>query len=313
MEQLTKLRRGLAGIPAAVEQYGMQAGLHRWFGLMYQTVTGEISGRSMFAEDWEVCIVLDACRADELERFGETFDWLDTVGRFPSLASCTWNWVPRTVAQTDRETLQDTTYVAGNPFVDELTDSGTFGEVDDVFRYAWDDDRGTVYPRPVTDRAIRQWRSNDPDRLVVHYLQPHVPFLSRDAEPLDARNFTHDEDSVRDAWDRVTAGDLSRSVAVDRYRQTLETVLQDVDLLLSSIDADDVVVTADHGEAFGEWGIYGHPQNIDLPCLTQVPWVLTTATDDGEYEPADYERDRAAPERGEQLRALGYVESRADS
>jgi len=309
----TTLRRGLTSVPGFIEEYGLSGGLRRWAGIAYHRTTGDIEGRSIFSEQWDVCVILDACRADELERFVPEFDWLGRVDRFPSLASCTWNWVPETVAATPASTLRETVYVAANPFPDELTDAGTFAVIDDVYAYAWDDDRGTVHPRSVTDAAIRQWRDDPPRRLVVHYVQPHVPFLTDDAWSLGPENFSHDAESVRDAWDRVTAGELDRSVAIDRYRRTLAIVLQEVDLLLSSIDADSVVVTADHGEAFGEWGLYGHPQGIDLPCLTSVPWVETDARDDGTYDLPDRPleaRETAgtdAPTR-DRLRALGYAE-----
>lgn len=305
------IRRGVASVPGFVDEYGFSGGLRRWFGIAYHTATGEISGQSIFSEEWDVCVILDACRADELERFVGEYNWLETVDRFPSLASCTWNWVPRTVEETPESTLGETVYVSGNPFPKELTEPGTFAEVDEVYRYAWDDERGTVYPRPMTDAAVRQWRETDPGRMVVHYVQPHVPFLSDDADSLSQTNFTHGEESVDDAWDRVTKGELDRSIAIERYRESLAAVLRDVDLLLSSIDAERVVVTADHGEAFGEWGLYGHPQGIDVPCLTSVPWVRAEATDDGTYEPApapteaDAADDRSTAER---LRALGYAE-----
>ena len=35
-------------------------------------------------------------------------------------------------------------------------------------------------------------------------------------------------------------------------------VLNDIGILLDNLDAERVVITADHGEAFGEYGILGH-------------------------------------------------------
>ena len=308
-----KVRRGLTSLPEFVDTYGLSGGIKRWTGIVYHRASGEVSGRSIFEPDWDICVVLDACRADELARFSGEYEWLGPVERFPSLASCTWQWVPRTIDRTPEDVLKRTTYVTANPFPDELSEPDTFGEIDRVYSYAWDEEFGTVLPRPVTDRAIHHWKEDDPERLLVHYLQPHVPFLSEDATPLSRANFTHGEESVQDAWDRVTRGTLDRAVAVERYRETLARVLEDVDLLLSSIDADRVVVTADHGESFGEWGLYGHPQGVDLPCLTQVPWVETTAVDRGGHVPEQYDPERAAVSVGDQLRALGYADSTVET
>ncbi|WP_206536671.1 sulfatase-like hydrolase/transferase [Halococcus thailandensis] len=252
--------------------------------------------------------MLDACRADELARQRTAFEWLGVVGRHPSLASCTWNWMPRTVAATPASVLEKTAYVCANPFSADYCSPDQFHELDEVWRYAWDKRKGTVYPRPVTDRAIHQWRTETPSRMIVHYLQPHVPFLSDDADPLSRNNFDHDIESIPDAWDRVTRGELSRQTAITRYRETLECVLEDVELLLSNIDAERVVITADHGESFGEWGLYGHVNQIDLPCLTSVPWVETSATDRGTHTPTTDETEGTTIKRADQLRALGYSE-----
>jgi len=308
MVTASDVRRGLTSLPGFVREYGLSGGVRRWSGIVYNRATSEVTGRSIFDEEWDLCVLLDACRADELERYRDEYEWLDTVGRFDSLASCTWNWVPRTVEHTPRDVLERTVYVSANPFVAELIEPGLFRDLDGVFGYAWDESHGTVYPRPVTDRAIHHWRTTRPDRLVVHYLQPHVPFLTGSAATLDRSNFSQETESVNDAWDRVTRGTLDRDTAIERYRQTLRTVLEDVDLLLSCIEADDVVVTADHGEAFGEWELYGHPGGVDLPCLTRVPWVRTSATRERDYEPTTDPTEGDKPAREAQLRALGYRE-----
>jgi hypothetical protein len=306
MVTLREVKKGVTSVPGFVSEYGVTGGLSRWFGVVSNRAVRNVDGRSIFFEDWDVSIVLDACRADELENQRSNFDWIEGVDRFPSLASCTWNWFPRTLGATPDEALRDTTYVCANPFSSDFCSDGQFHELDEVWRYAWDEDKGTVYPRPVTDRAIHHWRNTDTQRLLVHYLQPHVPFLGSDADALGRSNFTHDRESAPDAWDKVTRGELSRERAISMYRDTLEYVLEDVELLLSNVDADDVVVTADHGEAFGEWGLYGHPPEIALPCLTQVPWLRTTAHDERTHVPREYEGGDDEFSREQRLTALGY-------
>lgn len=306
MDADSLLQRGIGTLRDAVGRYGVGPGVRWWLGAAANQLLYDVEGRSIFEEEWDLCVVLDACRADELERRTGSFPWLDEVGRFPSIASCTWNWLPRTMETTPDEVLRDTTYVCANPFSDRFCSDDQFHALDEVWRYAWDDERGTVLPRPVTDRAVAHGRSTDSDRLVVHYMQPHVPFLSDDATDISRSNFDLDASSAADDWDRVARGDLSRSTAISWYRETLDAVLEEVDLLLSNVDADRVVVTSDHGEAFGEWGLYGHPSDIALPCLTQVPWVETTATDRGTHAPDEYSRDAGETGRAERFRALGY-------
>ena len=265
----------------------------------------EVEGRSIFDEDWDVCVVLDACRADELERQQNRYGWLNGVGRHPSVASCTWQWLPRTFGEGDVD-FSDTVYVSANPFTETFCNTDDFHTLDEVYNYAWDNDAGTVRPRPVTDRAIHHGRTADFDRMIVHYLQPHVPFLVGDSVPLRLEGFALGTRGHDDDWDLVSKSELDRDTAIGWYRETLSKVLDDVGLLLSNIDADDVVITADHGEAFGEWGLYGHPAGVALPCLTDVPWVETTGTNEETHEPNNYDTESQNINRDDQLKALGY-------
>lgn len=50
-----------------------------------------------------------------------------------------------------------------------------------------------------------------------------------------------------------------RKRVLKAYLDDLRYVLDDVEILLENIAAEHVVLSADHGEAFGECGVYGHP------------------------------------------------------
>ena len=63
--------------------------------------------------------------------------------------------------------------------------------------------------------------------------------------------------------------------------------------------------SADHGEAFGEWGQYGHPNASPLPVVKKVPWVETTASDTNTHTPAE-ESQGATTDVKEHLADLGY-------
>ena len=62
-------------------------------------------------------------------------------------------------------------------------------------------------------------------------------------------------------------------------------MLDDVEQLLDNIDADRVVISANHGEAFGEYGVYGRPIGALHPYVRNVPWAITTASGSGTYTP----------------------------
>jgi hypothetical protein len=110
-----------------------------------------------------------------------------------------------------------------------------------------------------------------------------------------------------DIWQKLQAGKVSREEVWAGYRENLELALDDIDLLLENVDAEKVVITSDHGNALGEWAVYGHPPTMPLDCLRVVPWIETTAVDRGTHEPeTEYQAD-ADTDREEQLAALGYV------
>ncbi|MFB6187842.1 MAG: hypothetical protein ABEI86_13380, partial [Halobacteriaceae archaeon] len=78
-------------------------------------------------------------------------------------------------------------------------------------------------------------------------------------------------------------------------------------LLLANVDADHVVITADHGEAFGEWGSTGHTISFPHPAVKKVPWVSTSASDGRQYDPDTVkESQRDEFDRQALLENLGY-------
>jgi hypothetical protein len=263
----------------------------------------------VFESDWDLLIVLDACRADLWAEVVDGEDDLPVGTTRISPGGTSTEWLESVFGGRDRSDLSEVGYVTANPYSDTHVEEDALGLLDEVWRYAWDDDEGTVRPRPVTDAAIRAGRRYDFDRLVVHYMQPHFPSLSRDGDAgttLDAFG-----DEPLSVWDDLRFDRCSVNGLWEAYRENLRIVLRDVRLLLSNFDAPRTVVTADHGNAFGERGIYGHASGIALRPLREVPWAETTATDRRVYEPVD-PRNESGTQRAndtdvrDRLRELGY-------
>jgi hypothetical protein len=160
-----------------------------------------------------------------------------------------------------------------------VVDPEDFGYMEELWRFdegssTWSIGSGEVKrrsPRHTTDRSIDVARTVDHDRLIVHYMFPHDGFPLADGE-------------VQQPFDALKFGDASRSEVWDAYLDNLRLVLDEVELLLRNVDADTVAITADHGEAFGEYGFYRHVIGCPIPCIRRVPWIETTATDEGTYE-----------------------------
>ncbi|WP_254535250.1 hypothetical protein [Halomarina litorea] len=287
-------------------------------GLMSVSSRREI-GTNFYSKEWDLLIILDACRVDALREVAPEFDFIDDVSSIWSVGSSSEEWMANTFTEPHREEIRQTAYVTYNTFTERVLRNGErppvtksvpqwtnwktlhtddFGLIDEVWRDAWDDEVNTVQPRPVTDRAIHAHRQSDASRLMVHYGQPHAPYLERP-----------DGEMARTYWPELRRGEMEIEDAWEYYIDNLRLVLQDVKILLENVDAPRVIITADHGEAFGEWGILTHPTGMPHPVVRKVPWAETEATDERTHTVEISEADETnvtSKEVNQRLESLGY-------
>jgi len=284
-------------------------------------------GTNIFERDWDALIILDACRVDALQAVADEYDFIESVGSITSVGSSSFEWMNNTFRPKYRSEIRDTAYLSQNSFIDgALGQGGTTGKASIPFEPTkfdvvgpedfahvehlwkaefdqsseWAVSSGTVSrtsPRYTTERAIEHGRKFDTSRLLVHYMYPHDPYVLAD-------------DRVQPRFDdALKTGKATREEVWQAYLENLRFVLEEIDTLLSNLDSDRVVITADHGEAFGEYMFYRHPPACPLPSVRRVPWVETTAVDEGTVEPTapsptDTDRHSTAEER---LKRLGYL------
>lgn len=297
-------RDGMSGLLRAVPPYLQRSYTARRGKLQTVVYERRRDTYSIYEEEWDLLVVLDGCRYDLFTEIDEEYEFLsDSQPRY-SPASSSSEWLEANFDSRYGDEIAETAYVTGNPFTQEVFDGPEFGTLDEVWRYAWDQSQGTIPPRPLTDRAIRLARAESPQRCLVHYMQPHFPALSN--PELGGQIDREQNVWINSVWDQLEDGTLERDTLWEAYRQNLRDVLDEVKLLLDNVDAERVVITADHGNGFGEDGIYGHPGGTVHDVLRKVPWVRTSARDSGSHEPATYERggDQSIQEK---LSALGYM------
>lgn len=81
-----------------------------------------------------------------------------------------------------------------------------------------------------------------------------------------------------DASSLVSVGkNGTKSTVENYYEENLRLVLEHVRDLINELDGK-VVVTSDHGEAFGEQGVWEHHVETHIPSLIEVPWLEVEAT-----------------------------------
>lgn len=264
-------------------------------------------GIRVLEEEWDTLIVLDACRADLFEEVSDTANY-DSYRRVYSAGSATNEW---TRANFSGQALTDCVYVTGNPVVSRhvVTAFHCFLE---PWRAGFDPELGTVPPEAVVEAALDA-RNRFPDkRLIVHFLQPHYPFL--DAPELRYAEFNQTEEvsvekansGATDVWEAVGLGYESADDVWDAYADNLKCVMDAAEPLLDR--PEQTVITSDHGNMLGErmpyipLRLYGHPSGIHHPVLREVPWAVIGG------QMVDEENRQISADVEDQLRSLGYTD-----
>lgn len=261
---------------------------------------------SIYETEWDLLVILDGCRVDLMKEVASEYDFLETVGTNYSLGANSTEWIRENFThESDREQLENTCYITGNPHTELTLTGDELGDLDEVWKYEFDYDKGVMPPRPITDRAISAGRNSDFDRYVVHYMQPHFPSIPRLdlGSRMNPKNVGEEWNSI---WDKLEQGEVSGEVVWEAYLENLRYVLSEVEILLQNFDAEDTIISADHGNAIGDFGYYGHPR-VPISSIRKIPWCDSSASDEETMQPeiTPPESDSSVS-RDEQLRALGY-------
>jgi hypothetical protein len=292
-----------------------------WAGVLGRAGQVWNYGDHVLDAEWDVLLVFDACRVDLMRAVARTGEY-DVLDRFDakkhtrnSVASRSPEWVAKTFdfGQYGDE-LANLAYVTANPHSQDIDTPDRLAVFDEVWRYGWDHDIGVTPPRAVTDRLIDTARQTESNRIVAHYMQPHLPFRSLVNDhpewfKFDPGTEADDTAEFKTLWRRLRDGEVDRDTVWEAYVDNLKWVMDEVALLRENLDADQVVITADHANAMGEWWCYGHTTTAPIPAMKRVPWVEFSAVDEHSYEPsleAEY-TSLSQAETESRLTALGYV------
>lgn len=268
-------------------------------------------GTGIFDLDWDNLLLLDACRYDVFSEYSDLPGKLDS--RF-TLASNTLEFLEANMTQ---EEFFDTIYITANPQLyrfSESIEASFYREFHLWNGEEWDSKWGTVHPDVVTKRAKSIAEQFPHKRLIIHYLQPHYPFVG---DRFDPSVFGVDEETNMDFWLKQMTGETD--FTADRvwagYIDNLKYVLPLLDELLETLRGKSIV-TSDHGNMFGERSHplpiaeWGHPPGIYTEELTKVPLLAyqngpRRKIKIGESDVThDHVEETSVSER---LRDLGYV------
>lgn len=229
-------------------------------------------------QDWDVLTILDACRYDIFEEMH------DLPGELSSIESLGCSTAPVFRENLDGEELHDTVFVSAHPTVyngqrNQLVQREPirvrFYEQIDVWKDdGWDERAKTVLPETMEEYVMDAAAKYPNKRLVLHFLQPHCPFIGEIGRE-------HYDPEKRNFWGDVMDGKVEKNHLREAYRENLEAVLPTVRRILERVEGKHVV-TGDHGQFLGERAYpvpnpeWGHPRGIYAPPVLKVPWLEYT-------------------------------------
>jgi hypothetical protein len=272
-------------------------------------------GIDVMAADWDNMIVLDACRYD---LFASNHELPGELSARESRAAHTSEFVLGNFHERD---LTDTVYVTASPIMQRgYPDryNPTFHDVVNVWqRDGWDEASNSVLPSTMVEYALDAAAEYPDKRLIVHFMQPHYPFIESDLT-LDKQTVPDPEEISTDIWNEMMR--MGETVPADTieqaYEDNFDLVQPHVRELLEELQGKSVV-TSDHGNMLGErsWPIpireWGHPKGTYTEELVTVPWLEYT---NGPRKEIVAEAPSEAAEQVDEdvvtdrLRHLGYAE-----
>lgn len=236
----------------------------------------ELEPEPIYEMEWDNLVILDAARGDLYDEVNGETEKRISVGSHSS------EFIEKTFSEGD---FSDTVYVTANPFFseskfEEITGrkvSQVFHEVFHTYMTDWNQEEGTVLPESLVRDAKTARKLFPGKKLVVHFMQPHYPFVKSDMTSKGlGPNF---EDSGLSVWQRAEIGEYEDEELWTEYRKNLEYVMPHVDELVEHLEGR-TVVTADHGNLAGEAGTYGHPRGISVKTLREVPKDVRKSEDE---------------------------------
>lgn len=244
------------------------------YNLKPATFRGHYPGEiNTMDKDWDNLILLDALRYDIFKNHSK---FKETPIPVVSKGNDSWSFMKENFIN---KTYHDTVYVTANPYAEQIGNN-VFHAIESVLD-KWSSEFHTVLPEDVTSTAVEASNKYPNKRIIVHYMQPHVPHLGDIAESIDVDvtggNWMHHEKQRGDEitiWSAYINGIINKDQLHKSYIQNLNIVGNSVRNLVDELTGK-IVISSDHGENLGEkyfgFEVFGHGQ--DTKECRIVPWL----------------------------------------
>lgn len=229
-------------------------------------------------ENWDVLIILDAARPDYVHRLWPQF------GTVRALGGITHRWLEHFWKLVQEPMV----YFTANPVVTKVHKKVNPPGVTlvELWRNKWEIfgpcRLGSVHPQNVNAAVIR-YLGKQPcrRRLVVHYLQPHGPYIGDIGLPVQVGNLNDGPTGKK--GDRSVMACIKGKyftwqdvrLAYDSNLRLVMPYAMDMTRTLKRQGYTRIIITADHGEALGDRHsnkqFYGHA-GIPYALIQDVPF-----------------------------------------
>lgn len=251
------------------------------------------NGFFILDEDWDNLIILDACRYDI---FRKLYLKRKIKGKLFKKISRGSHTIEYLLENFKNKKYDDIVYLTSTPYVN-IYCKNNFHKIISVWKYGWDPQFLTVTPESMFDYAIEALIKYPNKRLIIHFMQPHFPYIGYSIKDL-RRNIREEmkkkvkkndgiyflekkfKKSLFSLYTRRIFALLTDEFQIKAYIKNLKLVLPVVEKLIEILPGKTAVST-DHGESFGEKmhnlfpiKFYGHDINIRIPSLVEIPWLL---------------------------------------
>ena len=229
--------------------------------------------------DWRILIVMDAARYDYVQLVGQKLGL-----RFKpvvSQGSITIDWFLNTWCKTPLG--KKIIYLSANPFIRSRNraESACVRRIVDLWQRLWEPELGTVLTHKVLSNALIYVRLHknklikDKERIVIHLLQPHAPYLGwpKSLQEIWRHGAPKNIDEIYKIFlkNKKIIKIIKRAYLASIF-YTLTSIKEFVKRIKNIEPRISVVITADHGELLSEYNLLFHP-NIDVKTLRVIPWL----------------------------------------
>jgi hypothetical protein len=190
----------------------------------------------------------------------------------------------------------DIIYITANPHVDILLNRN-FYKIISVWKDGWSDKFHTVLPNVMYEYSVETIKKYPNKKMIIHFMQPHYPYIDENQElralqylresilynknkPLEKIKKIALKEEFWALYSYYVYKILDIESHIRGYWKNLQITLPYVEKLITLLSGT-TIITADHGEAFGEYihpifpiKYYGHRDNVRIPILVKVPWFI---------------------------------------